>query len=229
MTIPTADNMGETTAVPEGVPASSWQQVRSDESIQFQPVDLPKPPQREPNWLDAIFEFLADLLGPLGGLLASGWPVLKWVLLILAIGTVLWIALKVYKAQTRHLDSDSAIVSLDPTWAPTEAETQALLSDADALAAAGRFDEATHLLLLRSVGHISDSRPDWVRPSSTARELAALPNLSQPARRAFQLIAERVEQSMFALRELDKADWEAARSAYEDFALTRIDKGPVVS
>ncbi|PKP64950.1 MAG: hypothetical protein CVT87_01935, partial [Alphaproteobacteria bacterium HGW-Alphaproteobacteria-9] len=82
--------------------------------------------------------------------------------------------------------------------------------------------EATHLLLLRSVGHIADARPDWVDPSSTARELAALPALPDAARTAFGVIAERVERSLFALRRLDRPDWEAARAAYAEFALARL-------
>ena len=65
-------------------------------------------------------------------------------------------------------------------------------------------------------------RPDWVEPSSTARELAALPALPDGARTAFRIIAERVERSLFALRALDRADWEAARAAYADFALARL-------
>ena len=39
---------------------------------------------------------------------------------------------------------------------------------------------------------------------------------------AFRIIAERVERSLFALRALDRTDWEAARAAYADFALARL-------
>ena len=95
----------------------------------------------------------------------------------------------------------------------------ALLEDADRLAAEGRFDEATHLLLKRSVGQIAAARPDLLEPSSTAREIAELPALSEAARGAFALIAGRVERSLFALRRLSVDDWDAARAAYADFAL----------
>ena len=94
-----------------------------------------------------------------------------------------------------------------------------MLDDADRLAAEGRFDEATHLLLQRSVGQIAAARPEWLEPSSTAREIAALPALPEPARHAFGVIAERVERSLFALRRLGPDDWQAARAAYADFAL----------
>ncbi len=77
---------------------------------------------------------------------------------------------------------------------------------------------AARLLLRRSVGQIAAARPELVEPSSTARELSALPALPEAARTAFRIVAERVERSLFALRTLDRADWEAARAAYADFA-----------
>ena len=98
-------------------------------------------------------------------------------------------------------------------------EALALHDDADRLAAEGRYDEATHLLLKRSVGQIAAARPGLLEPSSTAREIAELPALSEAARGAFALIAGRVERSLFALRSLTADDWRAARAAYADFAL----------
>jgi len=98
----------------------------------------------------------------------------------------------------------------------------ALLEDADRLAAQGLFAEATHLLLKRSVNHIAEARPDWLGPSITSREIAALPMLPERARSAFGAIATRVERSLFALRDLDRDDWTAARAAYADFALAEL-------
>ena len=94
-----------------------------------------------------------------------------------------------------------------------------LLDDADRLAAEGRYDEATHLLLKRSVGQIARARPDLLAPSSTAREIADLRALPEAARGSFAVIAERVERSLFALRGLSADDWQAARAAYAEFAL----------
>ena len=116
-----------------------------------------------------------------------------------------------------------------PEWQPSREESLALLEDADRLAAEGRFDEATHLLLKRSVHQIAKARPEWVDPSSTARELAALPALSERARSAFRTISERVERSLFALRALDRADWDAARAAYADFASISIGSAKAVT
>ena len=229
MTISNRDNIAETAPSPSLEPdvneaPASWTALQSDESIQFAPVRLPELGPREPTWLDRVFEFLAELLGPVGGFIASSWPVLKWVLLATAAALVLTLVVRIVQARTLRMSRDTDQSNESDQWVPTEAESAALLSDADSLAAQGRFDEATHLLLIRSVKQIAAKRPDWVVPSSTARELMALPSLSEPARKAFRTIAERVERSMFALRELDRSDWETARAAYADFALARIER-----
>ena len=63
-------------------------------------------------------------------------------------------------------------------WRPDTARARVLLAQADALAEAGRFDEAAHLLLLKSVDDIDERRPGEMRPSLTARDIA------RPARAA---------------------------------------------
>lgn len=211
------------TAAPEG-----WREIRSDPDIQFEEIVMATPEPREPGWfeqlLDAIVEVLATIIGPVGRLIGANWPVLQWVLVALVALFVIYLALRTIGPLARRR-ADARAAASAPEWQPTRAETVALLEDADRLAAQGRFDEATHLLLKRSVSQIATARPDWVDPSSTARELAALPALSDPARRAFATIAERVERSLFALRRLERADWEAARAAYADFAGAAIE-GP---
>jgi hypothetical protein len=107
-------------------------------------------------------------------------------------------------------------------WTPDRDAAAALLADADRLAGEGRYEEAVHLLLQRSVADIARARPDWLHPASTAREIARLPSLPQRAREAFAVIAERVERSLFALRRLDEADWTAAREAYARFTLAGL-------
>jgi hypothetical protein len=94
----------------------------------------------------------------------------------------------------------------------------ALLEDADRLAAEGRFDEATHLLLSAASGR---SPPRGPTCSSRRPPRARSPRCRRcPTRRArVRVIAGRVERSLFALRSLSADDWHAARAAYADFAL----------
>lgn len=214
-----------------GVPAG-WRELRDNSDIQFEPVTAvpPPPPEpREPSWFEqglvSFFQWLGDLLAPLGQLLGISWPVLQWILIALLVALIAWFVVRSVgplAGRNRKLAKDRR-ASSEPEWQPTEEQSVALLEDADRLAAEGRYDEATHLLLQRSVIQIADARPDWVEPSSTARELAALPALSSAARGAFATISDRVERSLFALRSLNREDWEAARKAYSDFALARIE------
>ena len=227
MTAAAATNSSESLANSGGSPPAGWEALRADGNIQFVPVTIPEIPPREPSWferlLGKLFDFLGELLGPVGQALGASWWWLQWVLLGLVVIIALVLLARLLgpgfgrKGKRAEADMDA------DEWRPDTAASLALLEDADRLAAEGRFDNATRLLLQRSVGHISTARPDWVEPSSTARELAALPALPDAARAAFRVIAERVERSLFALRSLERADWEAARAAYAEFALARLD------
>ena len=198
-----------------------WQAVRGDDSIQYAPLPEPEEPET-PEWLERFLDWLGDVFSPVGEALATAmgaiglsWPVLQWVLLALAVlglGVLLFRFVQPFRHRTPEQTPE-------PEWAPDRHAALDLIAEADRLAAEGRFDAATHLLLQRSVGQIAELRPDLLRPSSTAREIAALPMLSDAAREAFAAIATRVERSLFALRRLDQADWQAARAAYSRFAL----------
>lgn len=109
----------------------------------------------------------------------------------------------------------------DPVWRPERAAVRALLADADRLAAEGRFEEAAHLLLLRSVDQIAARRPGAVRPALTSRELAAAPVLPGDVRTAFAAIARAVEASWFGAAPLAADAWARCRAAYEEVALPR--------
>lgn len=195
-----------------------WEAVRAASDIQFAP--LPPVQQQDvqgvPEWLQAIFRALEALFAPLGRLLGLSWPTFQYVLLALAalLALLLLWRLLVPLIETWRSRPGPA----EDTWVPQRADAMALLEDADRLAAEGRFGEATHLLLQRSVRQIGDARPEWLIPASTAREIAVLPMLPENGRQAFGTIAGRVERSLFALRDLDARDWAEARAAYAEFA-----------
>lgn len=202
--------------------ARDWQAVHSDPSIQYLPVTVNTPPAEPPGWLKALAEFLEAVLGPIGRALGLSWPVLQWILLGLAALAVLWLIWRIVSPLIEQQRLKSGPEGKPESWVPEQAQARALLEEADRLAAEGRFDEATHLLLRRSVEQIADAKPDWIQRASTAREIAAISGLSDSARATFGLIANRVERSLYALRQLDASDWQAAREAYARFALDRI-------
>lgn len=191
--------------------ASDWRALRADGDIQFAPI---KPPERAdpPEWLESLLRFLGDALGPLA------YPMM-WVAIAIGVALILLLLWQIVGPLVLGPRGARGKAEEAREWVPETGEALALLEDADRLAAEGRFDEATHLLLKRSVGQIAAARPGLLEPSSTAREIAQLPALSEAARGAFALIAGRVERSLFALRSLSADDWHAARAAYADFAL----------
>lgn len=189
--------------------------------IQYAPVPPYKVPQSDPpEWLVAILRFLASLFEPLGRWLGAGWSGVEIVLAALAAAGALWILWTL--VQRWRLSRALAMPATDKPVID-RAAALALLEDADALAAEGRFEEAVHLLLQRSVHHIATARPDWLSPSSTAREISLIPDLPAAARHAFTLIAREVERSLYALRALAAEDWQRAREAYAAFALQNLE------
>ena len=193
--------------------ASDWQALRADEQIQFAPLAMPETPE-PPSWLEDLLRFLGRFLGP-------GAEPMLWILAAVGAGLlafVLWQVLAPLVRERRKAGEDRADPAA-PEWSPDTREALALLEEADRLAAEGRYDEATHLLLRRSVGQIAAARPGLLEPSSTAREISVLPALPEAVRGAFAVIAGRVERSLFALRSLSADDWQDARAAYADFAL----------
>lgn len=178
----------------------------------------------EPGLLARFLAWLSELLEPLARLFGLSWPVFEKLLIALAILLVLVVLWYVVGKPLLERLRQGAAEEDRKEWTPDRTAALALLEDADRLAAEGRFAQAVHLLLKRSVGHIEDARPEWLQPASTAREIAAIPALPEAARFAFMEIAIRVERSLFALRDLDEADWQAARSAYADFALAELSR-----
>jgi hypothetical protein len=201
-------------ARPDGDIAAAHAALRDDKTIQFSfPVDPPPSPE-PPAWLEQLTK-LIQAIAP-----AMEW--VFWIALAAVVLTVLaFIAREVARSRWPGRFKPAVLTGPEP-WRPGEAAARVLLADADALAAQGRYAEAAHLLLRRSVQDIQGSRPRLVRPALTSRDIAALPGLPQAARDAFGAIARIVERSLFGGRAVDEGGWRAARAAYADFALPGV-------
>lgn len=186
--------------------ASAWARTRADRTIQF---DLPafKPPEMPP-WLRWLLERL-DGIGAVG-------KILFWIALFAAgVALVALIVRLVRRFKFRRSTSPDASTS----WQPEASTARALLAEADAMADAGRYDAAARLLLHRSLEDVARHRPALVRPAATTREIGGADAFPVAARGAFTPIAAAVERSLFGGRALAREDWDAARTAYRDFAL----------
>lgn len=175
-----------------------------------------QPPPPPPDWL-------AKLMQALGKAFVAAAPVMKYVFwggLILGVALIAWFLVRdlIRIRPGERVKPVNLTEGVQP-WRPGAAKARALLSDADALAAEGRFAEAVHLLLARSIDDFSDHRPGVVRPALTSRDLARLEAMPAEARGAFAAIAQVVERSLFGGRPVDADGFAACRRAYHDFAL----------
>jgi hypothetical protein len=189
--------------------ARMHKQLLADGSIQF---DLPAyVPPKPPDWLKPLLDALSRL-GPYmiylfwGAVIAGAAIIL--LLIVLEMKGVAW---RLPWRKTRPEAEAQA------AWRPDVGAAQILLSEADALAARGAYDEAVHLLLRRSVADIASRLPDFLRPSLTARDIATSASIPVRARNAFTQIARIVEAALFARRPVGADGWREARDAYERF------------
>ena len=182
----------------------------ADDRLQFDRTGF-TPPEL-PGWL----HWIGDALRAMAPLL----EIVFWVGLAVIVATVAWfIVRELLGLRLPRPKAGPAIVALEPEWRPDEATAQNLLADADVLAAEGRYAEAAHLLLMRSVEDIERRKPRAIKASLTTREIATAASLPEAARPAFAHIGQVVERSLFGGRPVDARDFADCRRAYEDFAL----------
>ena len=213
--------------------AAAHRALRANSDIQF---DLHRraPPIKPPAWLRAFGEWLRSVFRPIGRFLdwlGSFLPdapyarILLWSVLIaglIALGWMLWTRAREGAWRMPRLRGPRLpqVAEAEEEWLPDAAPVRAWLEEADVLAGEGRFAEAAHHLLLRSVEDIGRRRPGLVRPALTSRDLAHASVVPQRARQLFSGIAAVVERSLFGGRAVDARDWAECREAYADFAKT---------
>jgi hypothetical protein len=231
---------GQIRTVTETVPAvdhdfaSAHQALKADPAIQFNLTPTPAPP-KPPPWLQEFIEWLKVIVKPvqqffdwIGSMMPDA-PFARFLLwTVLAIAAAAFLAL-IY-VRIRHGrwrlpwgkgEASEFLPAEEEEWQPEAAPVRSWLEEADALASKGRFAEAIHHLLLRSIEDISRRRPRLVRPALTSRELSLSDGIPLAARELFAAIASQVERSLFGGRDVGRADWDHARAAYADFALAR--------
>ena len=194
--------------------------INARHDLQTSFAATPKPDPHANDFWRHVGEAVGNFFAVVGKIFAPLGPVLPYLLYLLAFAIValllspvvrLFLTTRFERLFTGHN------LKADAPWRPSRDAVVALLHDIDALAARGDYNEAVHLLLVRSVADINAYRPDLVRPHISARDIYSHPLLPEAARPAFLRIVQWVEKSYFAGVAVGKAGFDACRQAYVDF------------
>lgn len=187
--------------------AAAHQALLNTPGIQFDFAAAP-PPKPPPAWAEALAAFLRAV-GPYV-------QYLFWGGLALGAAFLLWFILREIVPERWLRGRRQTVAPTD--WRPAPEQAQALLADADRLAGMGRFEEAIHVLLFRSIDELARRRPGAVRAALTSRDIARLEVLPPAPRAAFARLAQAVERTFFGGRPADAEAFGQARADYEAFA-----------
>lgn len=189
--------------------ARAHAELLTHKDLQFDFPQFIRP--QAPAWLIALAKFVESI-----------WPYLKYLIWLgFLSGIVLIVSLiarEIIRRGWTAKRNKEELLAVPPAWRPSPELAIVLLQDVDALAARGFFAEAVHLLLLRSIQHIEEQRPNLVKPALTSREIGVLDQLPVESRATFAGIAHVVERGLFAARAVGESEFARCRDAYEKFA-----------
>ncbi len=195
-------------------------QVNAHKDIQTAFAGAPEPDKKTLEFWQKVIDAVGNVLHGIGEVFSPLAPIVPYLLYLLAFVIIVLLLSPVVRlfitTRFERLFQRHHLVADEP-WRPSRAAVTALLSEIDALADKGEYDEAVHLLLVRSVADINAFRPDLVRLHYSARDILSHPLLPEGARPAFRAIVQWVEKSYFAGLRVGKAGFDACRAAYVDF------------
>jgi hypothetical protein len=204
------DPCGAAAAQPAADPARLMTEIVPALGLQ---TEIPKPEPVEPeptsttHWHIPNGVATALLLGAVGIGLALvlaalrksiGWPTRRF---------------KPRRSKARRPIADATILPLDEILDPLVASG----ADAEALARAGRYGEAMHLLLLRSLVELRARLGLAMADSLTSREILGRLTLPAAGRRALADLIDRVEWTEFGGRAASAETYQTSRSSFEAF------------
>lgn len=195
-------------------------QVNGSHDLQTTFTAMPKPDLKALEFWNRVFKNIGEFFEKVASVFKPLAPVMPYILVALALALIAlllspFVRMMITSRFQRLFARDH--LRADAPWRPTREAVVALLGDIDKLAAEGSYDEAIHLLLVRSVADINAFRPDLVRKHYSARDIRSHPLLPEAARPAFTEIVRCVEKSYFAGIAATRANFDACRAAYTAF------------
>jgi hypothetical protein len=195
-------------------------QVNEKHDLQTTFTAMPKPDLKALEFWNKLFKSIGDFAEKAAHLFKPLAPFMPYILGLVALAILALLLSPVVRlmitSRFQRLFARDQLRA-DAPWRPTRDAVVALLADIDKLAGEGSYDEAVHLLLVRSVADINAFRPDLVRKHYSARDIRSHPFLPEAARPAFTEIVRCVEKSFFAGIPATRADFDACRDAYTAF------------
>jgi len=216
--------------------AEAHRRLLADRSTQFDLLP-PAPPAKPPAWLRAFYDWLGDILAPVGrllrwiGNLIPDAPFARILLGIVLVAALLWLGRLAYlhfQPRRGSFPATDESGQEEGESFPPVAAARRWLQEADEFAAQGRYGEAAHYLLLRGIEDIGRRRPQALRPSLTSRDIAANDAIPAGARALFAKISSVVEASLFGGRPVSMEQRfrrTADLDAMSDIAIGRANHG----
>ncbi|MCH9647468.1 MAG: DUF4129 domain-containing protein [Deltaproteobacteria bacterium] len=153
-------------------------------------------------------------LGPAGGV-AMGtitWAI-AWALVAVVVVVLLFLLVQEVAKRRRNAEADATMAQSEP--AEPSSGSRPVLAEVDRLAAAGRYGEAVHLLLLIAVDRLMRRRAQPLEDSLTSREILRRLRLPPPGKAALERLVLGTERFLFAKKEVDRQELDACREAFE--------------
>jgi hypothetical protein len=161
-----------------------------------------------------------DERSPISGVMTV---VLWGMIIVIAVLAASWLASELSKyGGDAELPADAP----DARAAATEAIIERPLEDAEELARRGRFAEAIHTLLLRTLQELARNAAVRVAPANTSREILARVPLLADARSALAGLITAVEITHFGDEPANADDYERCRRQFHVFAAAFRQGGP---
>ncbi len=183
------------TKIPEPVEKKKEEAVREKSS-------------RGENWRNLDFSF------------ATLAKVLMWVAIAVFAAVLIMTILDNLKFGKKFNDADAESLAADISPQETQVRMVKAHDEAEALAEAGDYAEAMHLLLLQSLAEMRRRLDMSIASSLTSREIYARVALSEESRHALDDIISRVEISYFGDHIPERDEYIACRDSY--VRLTRL-------